>query len=137
LNDTPTGTITTYNSQLFGTPDNPINITFDALGISPGSGKLTLEEAEERIIDDKILEQKFANPSDKSPMVHRYIFFLYAMGFFWEMDRKDRIQKIKDCVNPQGEEGIQCKSPLERLRRIAFSDASDIINRTQEAFEHF
>lgn len=68
-----------YESVLFRTPGEKAICSFEDLGISPGSLELTFKDAEERIVQDDILNESFVEPNGE---FHRCIVFLYARGFF-------------------------------------------------------
>ena len=104
-----------HESVLFRTPCNKAVRSFENLGISSGSVKLTLEETKVRIEQDGILDEAFVYHKDEFRCC---IVFLYAMEFFWKKTREERVAKIKQCLDRES-------GSFRRLRLIALSDSTD------------
>lgn len=111
----------TIKSKLFQTS------SFEELGISPGSLKVTLEEAEDRILQDGILDEFPGSKDDENAEFRSCILFLYAGEFFWKLTKEERISKIKQCLDRQS-------GSYKRLRMLAFSDSTDKVSFGETCF---
>ena len=118
-------------SKLFVSPEGkPIRLGSLDLLLSPGSSmKIPIGEAEQRFLDDGILEQvslpedEFARATCVSALL-----FIYCLGLFWDLDKKKRIDWIMKCAQPK---------ILPRLRRLALSAASDKVDPDFSTFEYY
>ena len=119
-----------YSSTLFEISGGGPTTNFSQFGFSPGTIQINLKEVETRITEDQIFDEDFAKIPKDGVVVQGCIVFLYAREFFSTLSRDERVAQIKKCVD------IDSKS-LQRLRRIVFSDASDRIQYSDKAFEHF
>jgi hypothetical protein len=115
-------------SELACTPENK-PIAKRVLAISPGSLKISFELAEARIKTDGILENVAWPKNEKERItLYRTLVFLYAMEFFWKLPVEDRMKQIQQCLHPKN---------VARLRRFAFSDASNKLATGTGGFEYY
>jgi hypothetical protein len=96
------------------------------MGISP-TFLVHFDVAHNALMADGILEEDFAK---NSKLVVRLVYFLYGREYACSMSRDDRIEAIKKCVDLKS-------GSRDRLRRLAFSEASDTILFNEGAFEDY
>jgi hypothetical protein len=128
--DTPTASDTSVSGPplSFSTPnDQSTQIiqppSFDSLELSPGS-LINFQYAHNAIVGDRILQEDFA----ESRLAIRCIYFLYGKTYASDKTRDERIEAVKQCVDIANR---------DRLRRVAFGDASDKVFFGNDAFQAY